>query len=151
MAQTTDRYLKELKNGFQGRSYGNPGNAQFYFGQLLMQGSDDGLIKPVSGSTVTPAAVVGVSHQTSWLVSSTNPLPTQTIEYGYGCFDFASDGTITTGSLPGRLLYASDTQTLSLTSSAGPVAGRLVKYQPGLQFPVFAEIGPLTSISGSTV
>jgi hypothetical protein len=154
-ALTTDRYVKELKNGFHGANYGIPGNAQFWYGQLLMQGTDDGLVKPVSGSTSTAANVVGISHQSNWLVSAATPLPTQTVEYGYGCFDFAADPNTSAAAwglvAPGTILYALDTQTLSTGSLAGPVAGRFVKYQAGLQFPIFAEVGPLSTVKGQTV
>jgi hypothetical protein len=96
-ALNSDRYVKELGKEPQGRGYGAPANATFYYGQILMKGSDDGLIKPVSGSKY--GVCVGWSdHYTyafpsptyqRWLVPSTGT-------HASGCGSASGRGRATT-------------------------------------------------------
>lgn len=132
------------------RSY-TPGNAQYYSGEMLMFGKDDGLVKPASG-TLQNGGVVGICDNYDVLVSVAVPLPTVQMRTQYGCFNFLGDGSITADTPPNTLLYAADTQTVTATQSGLlPVAGRLFKYISGdpSGYPVYVEIG--NTPSGSTL
>ena len=124
-------------------------STQFYSGQMLMFGKDDGLVKPVSGSAQN-GGIVGICDHQDVVVSAAAPLDTVLMRTQYGTFGVKGDTSITTGTLPNTLLFALDDQTCTATQSGLlPVAGRLYKYVPGDPYPVYVHLGQ--QVSGTLI
>ena len=157
-ALTSDRLVDLVGVEPQGFIAGNvavngASGTQFYQGQLIMMGSD-GLVSPAAtGGRATGSVCVGVCQQTSFLVTSTNPLPLGYLSIRFGTVDMSNDSgnPVTSSTLLNTLLFAVDDNTVSLSSANGTrcVAGRLRGFNSGDQFPVLVAVG-LTP-SGSTV
>lgn len=141
---TSDRYVKWLGNGGPaGYNSGPAGNDTFWANSLVMQGTDDGLIKVASGSA--SGNVVGLYNGPGGLVTSpTAPPPLPFIQWFYGTADFKSDGSVASTTAIGSTLYFSDNQTVSVhTGTYSQKVGNLVAYDASLEFPVFVQFGPL--------
>lgn len=150
-AQNVGRWPVRIDTEPHGYRSFPPGNAQFYSGQMVMLGKDDGLVKPVSGST--KAVVVGVTDHYDINVTAAAPLPDGQLRTQYGCFGMFADSTVSaSGTLPGALLFAVDDQTVTATQTGAlPVAGRLHKFVASDPTPAYVLIGTVTSVSGSTI
>ncbi len=156
-ALTSDRLVDLVGVEPEGFIAGTPallnGGTQFYQGQLIMMGSDGLLAPATTGGRATGSVCVGVSQQTSILITSTNPLPLGYLSVRFGTVDMSNDSgnPVLSTTLLNTLLFAVDDNTVSLSSDGGlrAIAGRLRGFNSGDQFPVLVAVG-LTP-SGSTV
>lgn len=125
MAITADRKTDSLATGFTLALTGVPGVHDFYPGGMLMLGTDDGFIKPMSASV----AAVGVGVCTQRLAATAITAGSSSISYESGIHNFAnstSTDQITSKEI-GKLCFGvSDVQVAKTSNSnARAIAGRV--------------------------
>lgn len=135
---------------------GQPGNYQYYSGQLIAQdaslsGTAAGSFRPYITGVLTASVIVGVNAEPDQLVTSTNPLPNVLLEVHQGVFAFANDpassGSFSAATLENTLAWGVDDQTVSTLSGSGRMpVGRFRVYDPlNANYPVFVEVGTTPS------